>query len=98
MIIFGGWGPIAALFASGAFMWLVSTVSTSDIATGIGMMICGGATYLFGTWLNQNDVMELVDPQTQQPVVIRNRHHVFWISLRWWGVLFAIAGMATLFF
>ncbi len=89
MIVFGGWGSIAGMLG----LVGISTV----LGDRVGPLIGGLALIAFGQWLHTNDVHEELDPGTGQMAVYRKKHHVFWVPMRWWGVLFTMAGVAALF-
>ena len=71
---------VASVFGAGR----VSSVFTVLLATAVGV---------FGHYLHENDTMTVVDPTNGQPTLVRNKHHVFWISVRWWGLLFMTLGV-----
>ena len=58
----------------------------------VGVLIGAGLVYLLSVRLDQPGRL-LVDPATGQRVVMKRRHTLFWIPLRWIAVIAAVIGL-----
>jgi|GEM_PF-3233077 len=62
----------------------------------IGMGLSAAACWLLGTWLDareQRNAKVLVDPSTNQSVKLMSKHDMFWIPIKWWAVVWLLAGL-----
>ena len=59
------------------------------------LLLSGVAVWMLGTRLNNKPGRELIDPQTQETVILRKRHTLFWIPFQYFGIIIGV--LATLF-
>jgi len=90
MLLFSGWGSIAGLVGAGLVFWLSEAITSSERFAAI---VAGVALFAFGWWLHAQPDRILVDSATEQEVVLRERHTIFWIPVQYWGVVIAIGGI-----
>lgn len=95
MLIFGGWGSVAAMVAGLAWLGLSQKLFGDGRIFGFFVLMFGVALAAFGQFLHSTDVSVEVDPTTGGDRLIRHRHHLFWISLRWWGLLLVCLGLSA---
>lgn len=105
MIVWQGWGILAALIPAALFV-------LSAVLFGIGgkgtplehpmvgivftAVLSAIAVWWLGNKLNSAPGRELVDPQTGQRVVLRTRHTLFWIPMQWWAIPILLLGGVAL--
>lgn len=66
--------------------------SNTAVFAGFGLIVGGILTYLVAIWdENRNPERTLVDPKTGEQVTLRKRSDLFWIPMRYWGLL-GVAG------
>ena len=103
MIIWRGWGILAAiLLAIGLVLGGVAAESvgltdgSADQATtwgGLGLVLAGVAVWFVGRWREQQHPdRALVDPKTGEQVVLRNRDDLFFIPMKFWGLIGGLLG------
>lgn len=95
MIIWRGWGILAALIPA-AFFILFAVVfgigaKGTFLASPTLMIPASGVCSAVVVWwlgrkLNSASTRELVDPKTGQRVLLRNDHSLFWIPMQWWAI------------
>jgi hypothetical protein len=98
VIIFGGWGSVVALLGLGAWLRLTEAVTDSPTATWLSVLVGGVGVVMFGQWLHDNDFQVISDDDGRPVATLQRRHHLFWITVRWWGVIVvavALIGLAT---
>ena len=59
-------------------------------------MLGGAAVFAIRTYLVKPPERTLVDPNTGQEVRFVQRHDVFWIDVKWWGVAGMVIGAAMI--
>ncbi len=104
MIVWSGFGFLALLLP------IVTVFITTAVAnaTGgplystlhhwpgaVGAILGAGLVYLASVKL-ETPGRTLVDPATGQAVVLRRRHTLFWIPLRFWAIVIAVVGLVYL--
>lgn len=52
--------------------------------------------WVVGRKLNSQPAKILIDPQTNQEVVFKNKHTMFWIPMEYYAILFAIGAAGIL--
>lgn len=99
MIIWSGWGALTALIAGAALVGSVlldPALARVGIPTPTGVVLVWIAAailnWMLGTRLNNRPGRELVDPRTDQVVVLRPRHTLFWIPMQYYSVLLLLMG------
>ena len=93
MIIFGGWGSIVMVVALGGGLALSNSVFGEGRISNFVMALLGVGIFLFGQFLHNEDAATVVDPATGDTKTVRKRHHLFFIPVRWWGVLAIVGGL-----
>ncbi len=107
MIIWSGLGFLVIVIV------IACEVATSMVATqltgnpdylqlhgwviGLGLLASAVVCWLLGNYLSNAGARTLIDPQTGGQVVYRRRHSLFFIPMRWWGVLLVLGGIAACF-
>ena len=62
--------------------------------SGLGMMAGAVAIWFLGKRLNgPGSTRVLIDPQTNEQVILQRKHTMFWIPMEYWGVFFALMGV-----
>ena len=105
-VIWSGWGilvlPIVvgtAVVVGAVVQWLLTALGRPDLAFlafSAGLFVAAAANWLVGRRLNGQAGRELVDPATQERVVLRRRHRLFWIDMQYWSVPVALAAFVPL--
>ena len=111
IIVWSGFGFVTVLIAFGfgalgeAVLQpaIVSLYPTAPATLGmaVGLLVAAGANWYLGKYLNTQPGRELIDPKTNQKVVLRRRHSLFWIPIEFFSALllvlavFAIASPAS---
>jgi hypothetical protein len=106
IFIWSGWGflvvPIVlgtAVVVGGLVQWLLQMAGRPDlafIAFSIGLFAAAAVNWVVGRRLNGQPPRELLDPKTGERVLLRRRHHLFWIPMQYWSVLVALAALVPL--
>lgn len=89
MIIWQGLGFLAALipFVLLVLLSLFDKSNTFTYGNEIVLAISAIAVWLVGKKLNGTKGKVLIDPETKQEVLLKNKHTMFWIPMEWFGVL-----------
>jgi hypothetical protein len=107
MIIWRGWGILAAVLLFGG---LVAAQLVADavggkgtyaantfLYAGFGLIVGGGLTFLFARWeQGRNPPRVLIDKETGQEVTLRNRSELFFVPMKYWGLLGIGAGVVAI--
>jgi hypothetical protein len=104
MIIWRGWGIIAAVLLFGGLLaaqLVVDAVAgdgtyeaNSLVFGGIGVAVGGVATYALATWLERrNPPRTLVDQSTGEQVVLKQQNDLFFIPMKHWGLIGIVGGI-----
>lgn len=107
MIIWNGLGFLVVIIFIAAVLFTEFAV---EILTGndqfyqenawvmlIGMLIAAASTYCLHRLLLLKKGRVVVDKETGQEIVLRSRHSLFFIDVKWWPVLFVALGIVFLF-
>lgn len=108
MLIWSGFGFLAALIPVAVFMPLMLLVGKADPPTHAmfgaaylaGGLLTAGLLWWLGRRLNCAPGRELIDAKTGERLALRRRHALFWIPMQWWAIpylLVALFGVASLF-
>jgi hypothetical protein len=65
--------------------------------TGSAIMLSGVLSWFLGLRLENDRPRTLVDPETGEQFALRPRHTVFWIPVKYCGVLLFLLGVAWTF-
>jgi hypothetical protein len=107
MIIWSGYGilllPIVIACAVGSM--LVTGILANDPdywrlhgwPFGLSLMLGAIGTWFLGRCLRDRGAQTLIDPKTNQPVVLRRGRSFFFIPLEWWAPLLFIFGIIGCF-
>jgi len=99
MIVLGGWGAWGSLITTSLTLALIDWLpGDQGRVTSVLIAMVGASLFTFGQFLHDHDVEEMFDPVEGTRVVVRNKHHFFWIPIRWWGALLAASGVAGAIF
>ena len=102
MIIWRGWGFLAAVLLFGGLVAAQLTAEAiggegayqrnSLLLGGLGLAAGGAVTFLLARWLEgRNPPRSLVDQATGEQVVVQRRDDLFFIPMKYWGIV-GIAG------
>ena len=105
-LVWSGWGVLVLpiVFATsvavgGLLQWLLIAASRPELAflafSG-GLFAAAAVNWLVGRGLNNRPGRELLDPKTQQRVILRRVHRLFWIRMEYWSVPVALAALIPL--
>ncbi len=83
-------GPLAVFLANAIFGPAYGATHMWPLA--LGVLIGAGLVYLLSVRLDQPGRL-LIDPATGQRVIMKSRHTLFWIPLRWIAVVTAVIGL-----
>ncbi len=98
MIVWQGFGFLVALIPI-IFIGGINAIDASDTMTygfEVALLLSAVTIWLLGRKLNSKQGKILIDPETNEPVEIKNKHTLFWIPMEWFAVLiaaFAIYGL-----
>ena len=105
-LVWSGWGilvlPIVfgtAVAVGALLQWALAAASRPDLAFlafSAGLFTAAAVNWQIGRRLNSRPGRELLDPKTQQRVVLRRVHRLFWIKMEYWSVPVALAAMIPL--
>ena len=66
-------------------------------AIALAIIAGAGANWFVGRELNSKPPRELIDPKTQETVLLHRRHKFFWIPMQYWSFPVAAIGLLMLF-
>jgi hypothetical protein len=103
VIIWRGWGFLAAIFLFGGLLVTQLVVdgvagqgtysNNSAVFGGIGAMVGGAVTLAVARWLERrNPPRQLVDPATGEGVRLQSRDDLFFIPMKFWGLIGIVGG------
>jgi hypothetical protein len=102
-IVWRGWGIIVvaiaavAMFVGAALGAAVGiTGQDGDYPVGLALILAGVGTWFLGIRMNRNADRHLVDPATGEAVIVRGGHSLFFVPVRWWGLLMVVVGALLL--
>lgn len=78
------------LGAIGHSEWLTAAIA-------LGIFSGAAANWFIGRKLNSKPPRELVDPKTQETVLLYKRHKFFWVPMQYWSFPVAVIGLFVLF-
>jgi hypothetical protein len=107
MIIWRGWGILAAILLFGglvAAQFVADAVggkgtyaANTFLYAGLGLIVGGGLTFLFARWeKGRNPPRVLADKETGQEVTLQNRSDLFFVPMKYWGLLGIGAGVVAM--
>lgn len=102
MLIWRGWGVLAAVFGFGGLVvmqLLLDSVGgsgtyqeNSNLWGGLGLLIGGVLTGWLGVRWNRGEARVLVDEETGERVEVKAEHSLLWIKMEYWGGMFVAGG------
>lgn len=97
MIVWQGLGFLAVLIP-------VIVLLLADALLGKGFMqeygnemaalVSAALVWFIGKKLNDAPGRELVDPKTNEKILLKQRHTIFWVPMQWFAVLLVIASIS----
>lgn len=106
LFIWSGWGILAVPVIIGTAVvvgalggFALRAVGHPDLmflAVSLGLFAAAGANWVVGRRLNGAPPRELVDPATNQRVLLRRRHALFWVPIQYWSLPVALAAFVPL--
>jgi hypothetical protein len=103
MVIWSGWGFLVALFVIGAA--LLSNLAFDAVlgsgyysahkwTVGVAMFIAAVLSWVVGSELRKRTARAVIDKTTGQEIVLdRATHRLFFIPMRYWGMILGIIGV-----
>lgn len=61
------------------------------------MVLAAGSVWLFKRWLDGRPGKRLIDPATNKEVILRPRHSLFFIPVKYWPVVLLCIGVSFVF-
>lgn len=106
LLIWSGWGILVVpvivgtavvVGALGGFALRASGhPELTFVAVSLGLFAAAAANWLVGRRLNGTPPRELIDPATNQGVLLRCLHKLFWIRMEYWSIPVALAALVPL--
>ena len=62
----------------------------------VGMSLSAIACWYLGRWLDARETRNakvVIDKETGQEIRLVSRHDLFWIPVKWWAVVWLVAGL-----
>lgn len=99
MIIWQGFGFLVAIipFSLLLIFSLMGIDKNFKFADEITLLASAIVVWFVGRKLNSKPAKVLMDPQTNQEVILKNKHTMFWIPMEYYAILFAIGAAGILF-
>lgn len=100
LIIWSGWGILAALIGVGCFVIMVSiqrvfAVKDPHVPIIVTALIAAAACWYVGRWLNHPARARiLIDKATNREAGWLQRHTLFWIPLQYWALAYIAVALA----
>lgn len=106
LLIWSGWGilvlPVVlgtALLvgaSGGLALRALGHPELTFLAVSLGLLAAAAANWFVGRNLNGTPPRELLDPATNQRVLLHRVHKLFWIRMEYWSVPVALAALVPL--
>lgn len=106
LLIWSGWGILVVpvivgtavvIGALGGFaLRALGHPELTFVAVSLGLFAAAAANWLVGRRLNGTPPRELIDPATNQRVLLRRLHKLFWIRMEYWSIPVALAAFVPL--
>ena len=106
LLIWSGWGILVVpvivgtavvVGALGGFaLRALGHPELTFVAVSLGLFAAAAANWLVGHRLNGTPPRELIDPATNQRVLLRRLHKLFWIRMEYWSIPVALAALVPL--
>ena len=105
-LIWTGWGilviPIVlatSVVVGGALQAALTAAGRPDLAFlafSVGGFAAAAAVWLIGKRMNSTPPRELLDPRTNERVLLFRRHKLFWIPMQYWAIPVGLAALVPL--
>lgn len=90
-MVYGGTGAIVGLLGAAGAYWLVDQVNPYANKTAI--VLAGLVLAAVGYVANRTDAVWQPRHDPSRDAVVKERHHVFWINIEWWGAVVVAFGL-----
>ena len=95
-VIWEGHGYLAGLIPAINFFLFCLIPFPEDLFM-LGLFICAGVTsyllWIIGKSLNRNNRRRLIDPKTNEEVILKSNHSLFFVKVEKWGLILGIASV-----
>ena len=106
LFVWSGWGilvlpvvmgtAVAVGALGGLALRALGHPELTFLAVSLGLFAAAGANWLVGRHLNGTPPRELVDPTTNQRVLLHRLHRLFWIRMEYWSLPVLLAAFVPL--
>ena len=106
LFVWSGWGilvlpvvmgtAIAVGAVAGLALRALGHPELTFLAVSLSLFAAAAANWLVGRRLNGTPPRELVDPATNQRVLLQRLHKLFWIRMEYWSLPVALAAFVPL--
>jgi hypothetical protein len=94
MIIWSGWGFVVLLIGIAGFGAGIGLLPNQELlAVALGTLLAAGGTYGFARLLARKPDCLLIDPATNQKVILLRGDSLFFIPVRFWTWIFVVFGV-----
>ena len=107
MLIWSGLGFLVAAIALACMLvlqLLVEAISHNDKyyeshawPSVAAMALAAGLVWMLNRWLDQRPAKRLIEPATNREVILRPRHSLFFIPVKYWPVVLLFIGVSFVF-
>ncbi len=94
MIIWKGLGFLGALIPF--VLIILSNGFGGEDLHGWALLISAVPIWLLGRYFYKRPAQIMTDPKSQQNVMVKPAHNLFWVELDYWAIIFAILGISIL--
>ncbi|MFC5476366.1 hypothetical protein [Paraherbaspirillum soli] len=70
--------------------------SSHPWAPALCLILSAVALWFFGSKLNNRPGRELIDPKTQERIILKKKHTVFWVPVQYFSILVAVIAVFML--
>lgn len=106
LFVWSGWGilvlpvvmgtAIAVAALGGLALRALGHPELTFLAVSLGLFTAAAANWLVGRRLNGTPPRELIDPATNERLLFRRLHRLFWIRMEYWSLPVALAALVPL--
>lgn len=106
VLIWSGWGilvlpvvvgtAVAVGALGGLALRALGHPELTFIAISLGLFTAAAANWFVGRRLNGTPPRELIDPATNQRVLLHRLHRLFWVRMEYWSLPVALAALVPL--
>lgn len=105
-LFWSGWGVLSIVIVAVTSIVVGAILQTALTAAGrpdlaflafsAGIFAAAAANWFIGRRMNSTPPRELLDPATNERVVLHRLHKLFWIRMEYWSVPVALLGFVPL--